>query len=87
MNALRGLCMDLRVPTCILVGQYGRDVTRAVPENGSSAVRLIESVLASMDVPCYVMDGPQDVGLLSRAFARSRAERRPTVVLVSAPTA
>jgi sulfopyruvate decarboxylase TPP-binding subunit len=87
MNALRGLCMDLRVPTCILVGQYGRDVTRPVPENGSSAVRLIESVLASMDVPCYVMDGPQDVGLLSRAFARSRAERRPTVVLVSAPTA
>jgi sulfopyruvate decarboxylase subunit alpha len=86
MNALRGMCMDLRVPACILVGQYARDVTRPVEDNANSAVRLIESVLAALDVPCYVIDRPDDVGLLSRAFAQSRAERRPTVVLVSAPT-
>ncbi len=86
MNALRGICIDLRVPTCMLVGQYARDVSRPVEENKNTAVRLIEPVLETMGVPCYVIDGPGDVALLSKAFAQSRAERRPTVVLVSAPT-
>jgi sulfopyruvate decarboxylase subunit alpha len=86
MNALRGMCIDLRVPTCMLVGQYARDVTKPVEANANSAVRLIEDVLKTLDVPCYVIDGPGDVGLLSKAYAQSRAERRPTVALVSAPT-
>ncbi|HLF76571.1 MAG TPA: hypothetical protein VJB57_03695, partial [Dehalococcoidia bacterium] len=71
MNALRGMCMDLRVPTCMLVGQYARDVTKTVEANSNSAVRLIEGVLQTLDVPCYVIDGPNDVGLLSKAFAQS----------------
>ncbi len=86
MNALRGMAMDLRVPTCMLVGQYARDVTKPIEENANSAVRLMESVLQTLDVPAYVIDGPDDVGLLSTAYAQSRTERRPTVVLVSAPT-
>jgi sulfopyruvate decarboxylase TPP-binding subunit len=87
MNALRGICLDMRVPTCMLVGQFGREVERRVEENYNSAVRLIEPVLQTMDVPVYVIDSSRDVVLLSDAFARSRAERRPVVVLVSAPTA
>jgi sulfopyruvate decarboxylase TPP-binding subunit len=86
LNAVRGMAMDLRVPTCMLVGQYARDVTKPIEENANSAVRLMESVLQTLDVPTYVLDGPADVGLLSKAYAQSRAERRPTVVLVSAPT-
>ncbi len=87
MNALRGVAMDLKVPTCMLVGQYARDVTVPVPENANSAVRLIESVLQTLDVPCYVIDRVDQVGVIPVAFAQSREERRPTVVLISAPTA
>ena len=87
MNSLRGVAMDMRVPTCLLVGQYARDVTRPVAENRASAVRLIESVMGSISVPCYTIDGPDDVPLLARAFEQSRRERGPVVVLVSAPTA
>jgi sulfopyruvate decarboxylase TPP-binding subunit len=87
MNALRGVAMDLRVPTCMLVGQYARDVTVPVPENNNSAVRLIESVLATLDVPCYVIDRADQVSMIPTAFARSREERRPVVALISAPTA
>ena len=87
MNALRGVSMDLKVPTCMMVGQYARDVTVPVPENANSAVRLIESVLETLDVPCYVIDRADQVGVIPVAFAQSREERRPTVVLISAPTA
>jgi sulfopyruvate decarboxylase TPP-binding subunit len=86
MNALRGVAIDMKAPTCLLVGQYGRDVSLPVAENPSSAVRLIEPVLRAMDVPCYLIDREADVGVLSKAFEQSRAERRPVVVLVSAPT-
>jgi sulfopyruvate decarboxylase subunit alpha len=86
MNSLRGVCMDMHVPTCMLVGQYARNVNKPVDEDPSSGCRLIQRMLASIDVPCYVIDREDDVGLLSQAFAQSREQRGPVVVLVSAPT-
>ena len=86
MNGVRGVCMDMHVPTCMLVGQYAIDVTVPVPQNEASGVRLIEPVIRSLDIPYYVIDGPEDVGVLKQAYDRSRAERGPVVVLVSAPT-
>ena len=87
MNALRGMAMDMHVPTCMLVGQYARNVNLPVDEDPSSGCRLIQGMLASIDVPCYVIDAVDDVSLLSKAFAQSREQRGPVVVLVSAPTA
>jgi sulfopyruvate decarboxylase TPP-binding subunit len=86
MNGVRGVCMDMHVPTCMLVGQYARDVTLPTAEDPVSGVRLIEPVIKSLDIPYYVIDGPEDVGVLKQAYERSRAERGPVVVLVSAPT-
>jgi sulfopyruvate decarboxylase TPP-binding subunit len=86
MNALRGVAIDMRVPTCLLTGQYGRDVTLPAEHNSSTGVKLIEPVLEAMDVPFYRIDAEADVRLLRTAFERSRAERRPVVALVGAPT-
>jgi sulfopyruvate decarboxylase TPP-binding subunit len=87
MNALRGVAMDMRVPTCMLVGQYGRDVAQPVESDGASAVRLIEPVLQTMQVPFYRLDDSNDLPVLRTAFEQSRSERGPAVVLVGAPTA
>ena len=87
MNALRGVCIDMKIPTCLLVGQYGRSVNLPVEEDPSSGCRLIQGVLESMGVPCYVIDRTEDVSVLSKAFAQSREQRGPVVVLISAPTA
>jgi sulfopyruvate decarboxylase TPP-binding subunit len=87
MNALRGVAMDMRVPTCMLVGQYGRDVSVPVEADPASGVRLIEPVLQTMDVPYYRLDDSNDLPVLRTAFERSRNERGPAVVLVGAPTA
>ena len=86
LNAVRGVAMDMKVPTCMLVGQYGRTISLPVEEDPSSGCRLIRPLLETMDIPCYVIDGPEDVGVLAKGFAQSREERRPVVVLISAPT-
>lgn len=86
MNALRGIAQDKRVPTCMLVGQFARDVTRTAEENASSGVRLIEPVLATMGVPCYRIDRPEEAPALTTAFRESRERRIPTVALIGAPT-
>jgi sulfopyruvate decarboxylase TPP-binding subunit len=86
MNAVRGVAIDMKVPTCMLVGQYARNVNLPVEEDPSSGCRLIQRMLASIDIPCYVIDRAEDVGVLSKAFKQSREERGPVVVLVSAPT-
>ena len=86
MNGVRGVCLDMHIPTCLLVGQYARDVQVPVEDNEASGVRLIEPLMLSLDIPYYVIDGPEDAGVLKQAFERSRAERGPVVVLVSAPT-
>lgn len=86
LNAIRGVGMDMKVPTCMLVGQFSRDVTVPVEQNRASGVRLIQPLLATMDIPCYVIDRASDLPLLARGFEQSRSERRPVVVLISAPT-
>jgi sulfopyruvate decarboxylase TPP-binding subunit len=87
MNALRGVSLDMRVPTCMLVGQYARDVTKPVEENAASGVRLIEPVLRTLGVTFYRLDHESDLGVLRQAFDESRSERKPVVVLIGAPTA
>ena len=87
MNALRGVSMDMDVPTCMLVGQYGREVTKPVEESATSGVRLIEPLLETMGVGYYRVDHDSDVGLIRKAFDESRNERKPVVVLIGAPTA
>jgi sulfopyruvate decarboxylase TPP-binding subunit len=87
LNALRGVAIDLRIPTFLLVGQYAHDVSLPVEEDSNTAVRLIKPVLAAMETPFYIIDRPADVGLIGKGYAQSRAERRPVVCLVTAPTA
>jgi sulfopyruvate decarboxylase subunit alpha len=86
MNALRGVALDMRVPTLLIVGQFGRDVSKAVEDNSATGVRLIEPVLDAMGVPYYRLDFAADAGVLQSAFERSRADRGPVVVLIGAPT-
>jgi sulfopyruvate decarboxylase TPP-binding subunit len=87
LNALRGVSIDLRIPTFLLIGLYGHNLNLPVEEDPATAVRLIRPVLTAMDMPYYTIDRPSDADLLAKAYAQSRAERRPVVCLLTAPTA
>jgi hypothetical protein len=86
MNNLKALCMDARIPTCMLVGYFGRDVTRTARDNASRAVRLIEPTLDTWGVAYFAIEGPDDLPAVGRAYHHSVDNSGAAVVLIGAPT-
>jgi sulfopyruvate decarboxylase TPP-binding subunit len=86
INALKAIALEARVPTFFLVGQFARDVTRSNAESPVRAVRMVEPTMATWGVPCYPIEGPEDVPSFARAYRQCLAERGPAVVLLGAPT-
>jgi sulfopyruvate decarboxylase TPP-binding subunit len=86
MNNLRGIAMEARIPTCMLVGYFGRDLTRSAVENVARSVKLIEPTLETWDVAYFPIEGPQDLSAIGNAYRYSVEHSGPAVVLIGAPT-
>jgi sulfopyruvate decarboxylase TPP-binding subunit len=86
MNNVKALCMDARIPTCMLVGYFGRDVTRPARDNASRGVRLIEPTLEAWGVAYFPIEGPDDLLAVGQAYRHSVEHHAAAVVLIGAPT-
>jgi sulfopyruvate decarboxylase subunit alpha len=86
MNTIKGIALDGRIPTCMLVGYFGRDVTRTARDNAARVIHLIEPTLDAWGIAYFPLEGPADLGAIAAAHAHSLAQRGPSVVLVGAPT-
>jgi sulfopyruvate decarboxylase TPP-binding subunit len=86
MNNLRGIAMEARIPTCMLVGYFGRDLTRSARENAARSVKLIEPTLDAWDVPYFPIEGPDDLPAIAQAYQYAEEHLGPAVVLIGAPT-
>jgi sulfopyruvate decarboxylase TPP-binding subunit len=86
MNNVKGIALDARIPTCMLVGYFGRDVTRTARENAARAVHLVEPTLDTWGIPYFPIEGPHDLGAIASAYRHSVEHHGPTVILVGAPT-
>jgi sulfopyruvate decarboxylase TPP-binding subunit len=86
LNTVKGIAFDARIPTCMLVGYYGRDISKPARENPQRVVHLIEPTLEAWQVPYFPLEGPADLAKLALGYERSLHDEGPTVVLVGAPT-
>lgn len=86
MNNLKGIAMDARIPTCMLVGYFGRDVSRPARDNAARSIRLIEPTLDTWGVAYFPIEGPDDLPAVGEAYRHSLAQQGPAVVLIGAPT-
>lgn len=86
MNNLRGISLEARIPTCMLVGYFGRDVTRSARENSARSIKLIEPTLEAWDVKYFPIEGPEDLPAIAEAYRFSQEQLGPAVVLIGAPT-
>jgi len=86
MNNVKGIAMDAGVPTCMLVGYFGRDVTRPARENAGRGVHLIEPTLDAWGVAYFPIEGPDDLHAVGDAYRYSLEHNGPAVVLIGAPT-
>src|SRR6202521_147921 len=86
MNNVKGIAMDARIPTCMLVGYFGRDVSKSARQNAARGVHLIEPTLDTWGIPYFPIEGPDDLPALASAYRRSVEQLGPSVILVGAPT-
>jgi sulfopyruvate decarboxylase TPP-binding subunit len=86
LNSVKGISIDAHIPTCMLVGYFGRDVTRSVRDNPGRAVTLIEPTLDTWNIPYFSLESPQDLPAIRQAYETSLERSGPTVVLIGAPT-
>ncbi|MGH9845499.1 MAG: thiamine pyrophosphate-binding protein [Blastocatellia bacterium] len=86
LNTLKAIPLDAQVPTFMLIGEHGRDVTKASRENADRSVRMLEPTLEAWDVPYYRLEGPEDLDNFERAYRQCQEQGGPVAVLVGAPT-
>jgi sulfopyruvate decarboxylase TPP-binding subunit len=86
MNNVKGIAMDARVPTCMLVGYFGRDVHKSPRDNPSRAIHLIEPTLEAWGIRYYPLEHPDQLHVIQEAYQHSLQTLGPSVVLVGAPT-
>jgi sulfopyruvate decarboxylase TPP-binding subunit len=86
MNNVKAIALDDRIPTCMLVGYFGRDVTRTARDNAARAVHLIEPTLDTWGIPYFPLEGPDDLHAIANAYRHSIDHLGPSVVLIGAPT-
>lgn len=87
MNNVKGIALDANIPTCMLVGYFGRDVTRPPHENASRAIHLLAPTLDAWGIRYYPLETPDDLPVIAEAYQYSLDHLGPAVVLVGAPTA
>jgi sulfopyruvate decarboxylase TPP-binding subunit len=86
MNSIRGLALDGRVPTCMLIGEFFRDPVSPPSQQASRLVRLLEPTLELWNIPSYRLDCAADLPSIGAAIERAWSDRGPVALLVGAPT-
>jgi len=86
LNNIKGIAMEARIPTCMLVGYFGRDVSRPARLNAARAVNLIEPTLDTWGIPYFPLETPEDLPTIREAYETSVERQGPSVVLIGAPT-
>jgi sulfopyruvate decarboxylase TPP-binding subunit len=86
LNAIKALSFEARVPLLMLIGEFVRDPAVPSRENRVRAVRMLEPTLETWGIPCWRLDGPDDLPNLARAHQQSLDDRGPIAVAVGART-
>ena len=86
INHLRGIAFDGSFPMLFMVGLLGRDPAKAPRDNFDSMVRFAEPLLDVFDVPYYLLDGPEDVGMVETAMRRAIERNGPVALLIGEHT-
>lgn len=90
INTLRAVCLDARIPLVFLIGQFGREfdnIGRDPRQSRRSMVRLMEPVLAALELPWFALDCDADAGRIEEACEVAQRRRTAAAVLVGAPMA
>ncbi|MCA3183831.1 MULTISPECIES: thiamine pyrophosphate-binding protein [Cupriavidus] len=84
INSIRALGLDSKIPLLMLVGQFGREFSNLGDDPRKSKrrmVRILEPLLETLDIPYWRLEGPADVGGVSKAWDAAQARSGPAVAI------
>lgn len=87
LNSMRGVCLDAKVPACLLIGEFGRDPHLPPEQNQRRTVRMLEPTLELWEIPYYRLDFDTDLDNIPLALKRAWQTRGPVAMIVGSPTA
>lgn len=90
VNTVRAIALDARIPTVLMVGQFGRELTNIGKDpshSGRNVVRLVEPILDALSVSHFRIDCAEDLANVGRAIDVANAKRSAAALIVGAPIA
>jgi sulfopyruvate decarboxylase subunit alpha len=87
LNSVRGICLDAKVPACLLIGEFGRDGSLLSKASPRRTVNLLEPTLETWNIPYYRLDFAADLPNIALALRQAQEERGPVAVIIGATTA
>lgn len=86
LNTLKTIALDARVPTFMLIGQFGRDPSLPPGASPKRMVNRLEPTLEVWGVPYVRLEGPADLPKLRAAWERAWSTLGPSAALVGTST-
>jgi len=88
INALRAIGVEYGLPICLMVGLLGKEPGTPLRESARFGVRIIEPILAAMDISYHLIESNADVSKIRPAIDQAYASSRPVILLIGRrPTA
>jgi sulfopyruvate decarboxylase TPP-binding subunit len=86
LNTLKAIALDAEVPTCMVIGEYGRDPRKASEDNPSRQVRLLRPTLRTWGIDTYSLEGPESLDQLDLAWQQAWENKTAVAAVVGAVT-
>ena len=86
VNHLRGIGIDGHFPLVFMIGLLGRDPRKSPTENFGSMVKYAEPLLDALEIPRYLLDSADDIGLFDEACEAAVERNGPVALLIGEAT-
>ncbi|WP_109478702.1 thiamine pyrophosphate-binding protein [Paraburkholderia sp. C35] len=90
VNTVRAVALDARVPTVMLIGQFGRETSnfdKPATQSTRRVVSLLEPLLDTLCVPSWRLESQDDLANVQQAFEVAMSRRGPAALIVGRPIA
>lgn len=90
VNTVRAVALDARVPTVMMIGQFGRETSnfgKPATQSTRRVVSLLEPLLDTLCVPSWRLESDDDLSNVQEAFDVAVSRRGPAALIVGRPIA
>lgn len=86
LNTLKAIALDAKIPTLMVIGEYGRDPRKASEDNPSRQVRMLRPTLRTWGIDTYSLEGPENLDQLDLAWRQAWDNKTAVAAVVGTVT-